>query len=227
VSDIEAQRGQLLTELRERRLWTRERLAKEAGVSPTTVGHAEQGRTLIRLDTIRKLAQALDVDPQELLHPERERALLPKADAPPSSEPTEGATGEERRAQPGQGEVMGTLFDDLRVRRQVSSGGSVIYHALCGTADEWVRQVLKPSTSRERAAEIAAAARELRGTLSALFGDEQVGSFLSAKQGWEKLPVKERDRITQVMSQLASVEGAYRFSERLAESGRLNLGNRT
>ena len=91
MSDIEAQRGRLLTELRERRLWTRERLAREAGVSPTTVAHAEHGRTHIRLGTIRKLAEALDVDPQELLHPG-------KVPAPPSPEPPEEASGEERRA---------------------------------------------------------------------------------------------------------------------------------
>ncbi len=66
----EDQRGQLITRLREERLWTREELAKRAGVSPTTITLAESGRTHVRLSTVRKLADALEVDPQHLLHPE-------------------------------------------------------------------------------------------------------------------------------------------------------------
>jgi transcriptional regulator with XRE-family HTH domain len=67
---LEEQRGQLITRLREERLWTREELAKRAGVSPTTVTLAETGRTHVRLSTIRKFADAPEVDPQQLLHPE-------------------------------------------------------------------------------------------------------------------------------------------------------------
>ncbi len=65
----EEERGRLITQLREQRLWTREKLAKEADVSPTTVAQAEEGRTHIRLGTIGKLGRALEVNPQVLLHP--------------------------------------------------------------------------------------------------------------------------------------------------------------
>lgn len=86
----EEARGLLITWLREQRLWTRERLAKEAGVSPTTVAQAEEGRTHIRLATIGKLARALEVDPQELLHPKKAEA--------PSSRPYKEADGAEESA---------------------------------------------------------------------------------------------------------------------------------
>jgi transcriptional regulator with XRE-family HTH domain len=85
----EEERGQRIAQLREERLWTRERLAKEAAVSTTTVTQAEQGLTHIRLATIGKLAKALGVDPQELLHP--------KALAPPSSPLPPEEIQEERR----------------------------------------------------------------------------------------------------------------------------------
>lgn len=65
----EERRGQLVTRLREQRLWTREKLAQEAGVSVTTVTGVEEGRTRVRLGTIEKLSQALGEDPLELLHP--------------------------------------------------------------------------------------------------------------------------------------------------------------
>jgi transcriptional regulator with XRE-family HTH domain len=76
----EGERGQLITQLRERKLWTREKLAKEADVSPTTVAQAEEGRTHIRLATIGKLSKALGVDPQELLHPKGNAPQSPDED---------------------------------------------------------------------------------------------------------------------------------------------------
>jgi transcriptional regulator with XRE-family HTH domain len=81
----EERRGQLVTRLRERRLWTRERLAQEAGVSVTTVTGVEEGRTRVRLGTIEKLSGALGTDPLELLHPEEdivEQEARPLAHAP-------------------------------------------------------------------------------------------------------------------------------------------------
>lgn len=65
----EERRGQLVTRLREQHLWTRERLAKEAGVSVTTITGMEDGRTRVRLGTVEKIAKALGVDPLDLLHP--------------------------------------------------------------------------------------------------------------------------------------------------------------
>ncbi len=64
--------GTNLTVIRERRMWTQVRLAKEAGVSPTTVSGIETGRiSRPHFGTLRRLASALGIDPQALLSPER------------------------------------------------------------------------------------------------------------------------------------------------------------
>jgi transcriptional regulator with XRE-family HTH domain len=57
--------------LRESRLWTQVRLAEEAGISPTTVSGIENGRiSRPHFGTVRKLAVALKVEPEDLLpHP--------------------------------------------------------------------------------------------------------------------------------------------------------------
>ena len=59
--------------LRESRMWTQVRLAEEAGVSPTTVSGIENGRiSRPHFGTVRKLALALKVEPEDLLpHPQR------------------------------------------------------------------------------------------------------------------------------------------------------------
>jgi transcriptional regulator with XRE-family HTH domain len=63
--------GTNLIFIRERRMWTQVRLAKEAGVSPTTVSGIETGRiSRPHFGTLRRLANALGVDPQALLSPE-------------------------------------------------------------------------------------------------------------------------------------------------------------
>lgn len=60
--------GVRLLHTRRLRMWTQGRLAKEAGVSPTTVSGIETGRIARpHFGTLQKLAQALDVDPQALL----------------------------------------------------------------------------------------------------------------------------------------------------------------
>jgi transcriptional regulator with XRE-family HTH domain len=60
--------GRNLVVHRERRMWTQVRLAEEAGVSPTTVSGIENGRiSRPHFGTLRKLAGALGVEPQELL----------------------------------------------------------------------------------------------------------------------------------------------------------------
>jgi transcriptional regulator with XRE-family HTH domain len=60
--------GRKLAAIRERRMWTQVRLAEEAGVSPTTVSGIESGRiSRPRFGTLRKLARALGVDPEELI----------------------------------------------------------------------------------------------------------------------------------------------------------------
>ena len=62
--------GVRLVNIRRLRLWTQGRLAKEAGVSPTTVSGIETGRIARpHAGTLQKLAQALDLDPLALLSP--------------------------------------------------------------------------------------------------------------------------------------------------------------
>lgn len=58
--------GQRLKELRDERFLSRAELAKKAGVSVSTVTSLEQNKPAQRR-TIRKLAEALDVEPSELV----------------------------------------------------------------------------------------------------------------------------------------------------------------
>lgn len=56
--------------IRERRMWTQVRLAREAGISPTTVSGIESGRiSRPHFGTLRKLARALGVEAEELVSP--------------------------------------------------------------------------------------------------------------------------------------------------------------
>ena len=60
--------GEKLRALRERKFLSHRELAKNAGVSPTTVLNLEAGNVAeAQRRTIRKLAQALEVDPAELV----------------------------------------------------------------------------------------------------------------------------------------------------------------
>jgi transcriptional regulator with XRE-family HTH domain len=59
--------GEKLKALRERRFLSHRDLARKAGVSPTTVLNLEAGRVEAQRRTIRKLADALEVDPAELV----------------------------------------------------------------------------------------------------------------------------------------------------------------
>jgi transcriptional regulator with XRE-family HTH domain len=60
--------GVRLIRIRRLRMWTQGRLAKEAGVSPTTVSGIETGRIARpHFGTLQKLAEALDLDPEILL----------------------------------------------------------------------------------------------------------------------------------------------------------------
>jgi transcriptional regulator with XRE-family HTH domain len=42
-------------------------LGKKAGLNPVTIGRLEKGRQPARLDTVRKLARGLEVEPIDLL----------------------------------------------------------------------------------------------------------------------------------------------------------------
>ena len=59
--------GQKLKAIRTRRLLTQEELAERAGVSAATVVNVERNNQEPHFRTIRKLAEALNVDPTELL----------------------------------------------------------------------------------------------------------------------------------------------------------------
>jgi transcriptional regulator with XRE-family HTH domain len=59
-----------LRELRCRRVLTLEELAQEAGVGRNTVWRLEHGLMGAQPRTIRKLAKALDVEPEELVKTE-------------------------------------------------------------------------------------------------------------------------------------------------------------
>jgi DNA-binding XRE family transcriptional regulator len=52
---------------RVRRLLTKEGLAEKAGVSPSTIVNIERDQTVPHFRTIRKLAEALDVNSTSLL----------------------------------------------------------------------------------------------------------------------------------------------------------------
>ena len=59
--------GQMLQRLRSRRLWLIGDLADKSGVHRNTISKLENGRGGAYPETIRKLAEALDVEPTELL----------------------------------------------------------------------------------------------------------------------------------------------------------------
>lgn len=50
-----------------RAFMTQQDLAQETGLAKSTISLLERGRQLARISTVRRLAEALDVDPGELL----------------------------------------------------------------------------------------------------------------------------------------------------------------
>lgn len=63
--------GEKLKKLRDARFLSHRELAKIAGISPTTVLTLEAGKTEAQRRTIRKLAEALGVEPAELVKDEK------------------------------------------------------------------------------------------------------------------------------------------------------------
>ena len=59
--------GEKLRRLRERRLWLIGDLAEKSGVHRNLISTYENGKSGAHPDTIRKLANALSVDPTELV----------------------------------------------------------------------------------------------------------------------------------------------------------------
>jgi transcriptional regulator with XRE-family HTH domain len=62
--------GDRLRDLRKRRLLTQEELAEHSGVGVATIIRAERNQVEPRGSTIRKLAEALNVEPEELVKAE-------------------------------------------------------------------------------------------------------------------------------------------------------------
>jgi len=56
-----------LKRIRENRVLSRKDLARESDVDESTIYRAERGQTRLRPSTVRKLAQALGVSPDELV----------------------------------------------------------------------------------------------------------------------------------------------------------------
>ena len=59
--------GTKLREARERRLMTQPELSERSGVMVATISRIENGLQQPRIPTVRKLAKALDLDPEELI----------------------------------------------------------------------------------------------------------------------------------------------------------------
>lgn len=64
-----------LREWRKRRLLTQRELAKRVGMTVGTVNRIERGVHRPRLSTIRKLAEALDLDPDKLVERDSDKTL--------------------------------------------------------------------------------------------------------------------------------------------------------
>ncbi len=62
--------GEKLRETRKRKLLTQQQLAERSGVGIATIVRVERNQVEPRGSTIRKLAEALGVDPHELVKPE-------------------------------------------------------------------------------------------------------------------------------------------------------------
>ena len=71
-----------LKQLREEAVLTVHELAEASGVSDDTISKIENGQRVARPSTLRKLAGALDVSPQELRRPAKVEEPVPLAEAP-------------------------------------------------------------------------------------------------------------------------------------------------
>ncbi|MDQ4105656.1 MAG: helix-turn-helix domain-containing protein [Actinomycetota bacterium] len=75
--------GRNLLFIRRSRMWTQGRLAEESGVSPTTISGIENGKiSRPHFGTLRKVAKALGVEPEELVSGRRPAADRGEALAP-------------------------------------------------------------------------------------------------------------------------------------------------
>ena len=66
-AEIAAAFGTRVRELRTERGWSQEKLAERANMHRTFVGHVERGENQVTLETLCRLADALDVTPSHLV----------------------------------------------------------------------------------------------------------------------------------------------------------------
>jgi transcriptional regulator with XRE-family HTH domain len=78
-----------LKQLREEAVLTVHELAEASGVSDDTISKIENGQRVARPSTLRKLAGALDVSPQELRRPAKVEEPVPLDEAPREAGPPE------------------------------------------------------------------------------------------------------------------------------------------
>lgn len=64
--------GQALARIRKQKLITQAELAEKSGVTVSTLSRLEGGLQQARISTVRKLADALGVDPSEIMSAEEE-----------------------------------------------------------------------------------------------------------------------------------------------------------
>jgi len=76
-----------LKQLREEAVLTVHELAEASGVSDDTISKIENGQRVARPSTLRKLAGALDVSPQELRRPAKAEEPVPLDEAPRGAGP--------------------------------------------------------------------------------------------------------------------------------------------
>ena len=67
MTDIKKQLGKKIKELRLRAGYSQEELASKAGLHRTYMSDIERGERNISVENIKKIADALNVDPSELL----------------------------------------------------------------------------------------------------------------------------------------------------------------
>ncbi|MFN8636146.1 MAG: helix-turn-helix transcriptional regulator [Chloroflexota bacterium] len=76
-----------LKDVRQRKALTQQQLADRAGVNRVTIARIETGRDEPFPTTLRKVADALGVEPEELLEPAREAATSMPANGPAATPP--------------------------------------------------------------------------------------------------------------------------------------------
>lgn len=59
---------------RQLKAMTQDELAKLAGMRQATISLLEAGRTIARMSTIRRLADALEIDPADVMSPAKEKS---------------------------------------------------------------------------------------------------------------------------------------------------------